>query len=50
VAIFPFVRQFAAVDANWFSTAGFPAVRRWLNGWLESDLFMSVMAKPVKPS
>jgi glutathione S-transferase len=50
VAIFPFVRQFAAVDANWFSTAEFPAVRRWLNGWLESDLFMSVMAKPVKPS
>jgi glutathione S-transferase len=50
VAIFPFVRQFAAVDANWFSTAEFPALRRWLNGWLESDLFMSVMAKPVKPS
>lgn len=50
VAIFPFVRQFAAVDSNWFSTADFPALRRWLNGWLESDLFMSVMAKPVKPS
>jgi glutathione S-transferase len=50
VAIFPFVRQFAAVDANWFSTAEFPAVRRWLNGWLESDLFMGVMAKPVKLS
>ncbi len=50
VAIFPFVRQFAAVDAAWFSTAEYPALRRWLTGWLESDLFMGVMAKPVKLS
>lgn len=49
VAIFPFVRQFAAVDANWFGTADLPALRNWLQGWVESELFASVMAKPVKP-
>lgn len=49
VAIFPFVRQFAAVDANWFGTADLPALRNWLQGWVESELFASVMAKPVAP-
>ena len=48
VAIFPFVRQFAAVDPNWFGGADLPALRNWLQGWLESELFTSVMAKPVK--
>jgi glutathione S-transferase len=46
VAIFPFVRQFAAVDAAWFSASAYPAVRRWLEGWLESELFKNIMAKP----
>lgn len=48
VAIFPFVRQFAAVDAQWFSAADFPALRGWLQGWVESELFLGVMAKPSK--
>jgi glutathione S-transferase len=49
VAIFPFVRQFAAVDPSWFGGAELPALRSWLQGWVESELFTSVMAKPVKP-
>lgn len=47
VALFPFVRQFAAVDATWFSTSPYPATRRWLKGWIESDLFKKIMAKPL---
>jgi glutathione S-transferase len=45
VAIFPFVRQFAAVDSNWFSEAPYPNLRSWLNDWVSSDLFKSVMTK-----
>lgn len=45
IAIFPFIRQFAAVDSAWFETADYPKLRAWLNGWLESELFNSVMEK-----
>lgn len=50
VAIFPFVRQFAGVDPNWFGGADLPAIRNWLQGWIRSELFTSVMVKPVKPA
>ena len=46
VALFPFVRQFAAVDAAWFEASPYPATRTWLRGWLESALFKQIMAKP----
>ena len=48
VAIFPFLRQFAGVNAQWFSTSSFPALQAWLAAWLDSELFASVMAKPAK--
>jgi glutathione S-transferase len=44
-AIFPFIRQFAAVDAAWFETSPYSKLRAWLNDWLESDLFKSIMTK-----
>lgn len=44
-AIFPFVRQFAMVDRNWFDGAALPHVRGWLEGWLSSRLFASVMGR-----
>ncbi|QQN73303.1 glutathione S-transferase [Croceicoccus sp. YJ47] len=44
-AIFPFVRQFAAVDRAWFADAPVPHVREWLNGHLESELFAAIMTK-----
>jgi glutathione S-transferase len=43
IAIFPFVRQFAAVDATWFEAAAYPKLRVWLNEWKNSELFNSVM-------
>lgn len=44
-AVFPFVRQFAAVDPAWWSAAPFPATRRWLDEWLGSPLFEAAMQK-----
>ena len=45
VAVMPFVRQFAAVDTNWWSGKPYPRVATWLEQLLESDLFKSVMKK-----
>lgn len=44
-AIMPFVRQFAQVDRAWFDAQPWPALLAWLQGWLESELFGTVMAK-----
>lgn len=46
LAIFPFVRQFAAVDRAGFDARPLPALQAWLAGWLGSDLFAVCMAKP----
>jgi len=45
VAIFPFVRQFAFVDKGWFDQAPYPRLQAWLQTFLDSDLFLSVMTK-----
>jgi glutathione S-transferase len=45
MAIFPFVRQFAAVDRRWFEAQPLPCVSRWLSCHLASPLFTAVMAK-----
>ena len=45
VAVMPFVRQFAAVDTNWWSGRPYPQVANWLEQLLESDLFKDVMKK-----
>ena len=45
IALLPFVRQFALVDKDWFNTAPYPLVRDWLNHFLQSELFASVMTK-----
>ena len=44
VAIFPFVRQCANVDREWFSSR-FPHTERWLEHWIHSELFRCVMPK-----
>jgi glutathione S-transferase len=44
-AIFPFIRQFAAVDSQWFSTSNYHHLNNWLDSWIASDLFNSVMGK-----
>ncbi len=44
-ATMPFVRQFAAVQAGWFSQQPWPGVQRWLAGMVGSDLFQAIMQK-----
>ncbi len=44
-ALLPLMRQFAGVEPQWFAEAAYPRVRSWLEGWLASELFRSVMAK-----
>ena len=45
IALLPFIRQFAFVDKDWFDSSPYPRVRAWLEAFLESDLFRSVMKK-----
>lgn len=45
MAIVPFIRQFAQVDADWFAQAPFPHLRHWLHRLVTSPLFESAMGK-----
>lgn len=45
LAVFPFVRQFRAVDSLWFDAQAWPATQRWLQDWLQSELFETCMKK-----
>lgn len=45
IAIFPFVRQFAGVDAEWFANAGYPLVCQWLYDHLNAPEFLRIMIK-----
>ena len=44
-AILPFVRQFAAIDRDWFAAQALPHLTPWLAGHLDSPLFESVMQR-----
>ena len=43
--LFPFIRQFAGVDKNWFDHSPYPKLKLWLNAMLNSDRFVRVMKK-----
>lgn len=45
MALFPFVRQFAHVDRDWFYAQPWPRVHNWLQAHLVSDIFQAVMKK-----
>jgi len=45
IAIFPFVRQFANTDRQWFDQLNLPKLHHWLTERLQSELFTSVMKK-----
>ncbi|CAN7452575.1 glutathione S-transferase [Variovorax sp. LjRoot84] len=45
IAIAPFVRQFAQVDAAWFEAQPWPRLRAWLAARLDAPVFTLVMAK-----
>ena len=49
-AIFPFIRQFAAVNSTWFDgenaeNAPYPKLLDWLKSLVESELFINIMQK-----
>lgn len=45
MAILPFIRQFAGVDKDWFEQSDYPFIKVWLAGFINSQLFKSVMNK-----
>ena len=45
IALFPFIRQFAAIDPDWFATQPLPRLQGWLEGLCASDLFKGIMPK-----
>lgn len=44
-AVFPFVRQFAAVDTQAFESLGFVHVQQWLSDRVCDKRFLSIMGK-----
>lgn len=52
IAIFPFIRQFAMVDSSWFRNHVDASLVNWLDHFLQSPLFASVMKKfsPWQPN
>lgn len=45
IALFPFVRQFAATDRQWFDRQAVPKLQAWLSRHLKSGLFAAAMVK-----
>lgn len=45
MAIAPFVRQFAGIDADWWGAQPWPRLQAWLAQWQAGALFESVMHK-----
>lgn len=45
VALFPFVRQFAATDQAWFDTQPLLALQNWLAAMIQSELFAKIMTR-----
>lgn len=45
IAIFPFIRQFANVDYQWFENSAYSQLRRWLERLISSSYFIDAMKK-----
>lgn len=45
IAVFPFVRQFAATDTAWFDAVPLPKVQAWLASLTRSALFAQIMGR-----
>lgn len=50
LAVMPFVRQYAAVDLDWFAAQSLPTVQSWLSVWLADPLFITCMQKSPGPT
>jgi len=44
-ASLPFVRQFRIADPTWFDAQPWPNLHRWLQAFLESEMFAAIMTK-----
>lgn len=45
IATWPFIRQFRIADPGWFDAQKWGRVQKWLNGFLNSELFAQIMHK-----
>lgn len=45
IAIFPFIRQFSLVDEDWFLNSKYRELKKWLQNFIESQMFKDVMKK-----
>ena len=45
IAIFPFIRQFAAVEPEWWNNTPLHALRDWLGRHIDSAIFKTIMTK-----
>jgi glutathione S-transferase len=45
IALFPFIRQFAAIDPEWFAGQPLPHLQAWLEALIASELFAAIMPK-----
>lgn len=45
IALFPFIRQFAAIEPDWFAHLPLPHLQDWLERLASSALFASIMPK-----
>ena len=45
MALFPFIRQFAHIDREWFAQQPLPNLQGWLERHIASDLFAAIMPK-----
>ena len=45
IALMPFIRQFAAIDPEWFAAQPLPRLQGWLEGLCASELFSAIMPK-----
>jgi glutathione S-transferase len=45
LALFPFIRQFAFVDKEWFDRSPYDKLKKWLDFHLESSEFKNIMQK-----
>lgn len=48
IALFPFIRQFAATDQAWFDAQPLPHVQAWLAGLVVCDLFERAMLRMAR--
>ncbi len=45
MAIFPFIRQFAMVDLDWFKASPYDLLKKWFSNIEKTDLFQGCMKK-----